>query len=124
MRENKYQAQVIEYLNSQDYCVAVPYTPGTNGVKGTPDIIGCYRGFSFVIECKIAPNTPDEKQDYELKRWAMRGAIALVATHPQNTPKEVFEQLQNVCDARSTAILMKAMELYAQKVSDSSDPIQ
>ncbi len=57
--------------------------------KGTPDLIGCYNGRMFVIETKLSGNTTTVIQQRRLKEWENAGAIALVATYPQDTPHQI-----------------------------------
>ena len=45
---------------------------------GTPDILGCYKGFSFVIECKIGKNKATKKQEEQLTQWCKAGSIAII----------------------------------------------
>ncbi len=53
----------------------------TTGVSlvGTPDLIGCYQGRSFVLECKARGGKVTPKQLHELKRWREAGSVAIVA---------------------------------------------
>ncbi len=46
---------------------------------GTPDILGCYKGFSFVIECKVDKNKTTKIQDHQLNQWCLAGAYTVVA---------------------------------------------
>lgn len=66
-----------------------PYT-----VKGTPDLIGVYKGFAFAIETKLMGETLTAKQMYELDQWRKAGAVALVASKGVHTPEDIIEKLE------------------------------
>lgn len=46
---------------------------------GTPDLLGCYRGYMIAIEVKVHPNKPTVLQEQELTQWAQAGAYTAVA---------------------------------------------
>lgn len=48
------------------------------GHAGVPDIVGCYRGLFFCIECKTIGNKPTALQSKELEKIAVQGGIAFV----------------------------------------------
>jgi hypothetical protein len=54
-----------------------PVTGGF-GTSGVPDIVGCYRGRFFGIECKANGNKPTTLQQINLDKIAAAGGIALV----------------------------------------------
>ena len=54
-----------------------PVTSGY-GTSGVPDIVGCYRGRFFGIECKANGNKPTVLQQINLDKIAATGGIALV----------------------------------------------
>lgn len=47
--------------------------------RGTPDIIGCYRGQAFGLELKAPGEQPTKIQLYQLRRMENAGAIVTVA---------------------------------------------
>jgi Holliday junction resolvase len=51
---------------------------GGYGRSGIPDVIGCYRGCFFAIECKAGKNTPTALQERELQKIRDAGGIAIV----------------------------------------------
>ncbi len=51
---------------------------GGYGMSGVPDIVGCYAGKMFGIECKAGRNKPTELQQSNLDRIQQCGGIALV----------------------------------------------
>jgi Holliday junction resolvase len=56
------------------------FSPAANGYgrMGIPDIIGCYRGRFFAVECKAGRGKPTELQLLELEHIREAGGIALV----------------------------------------------
>lgn len=56
---------------------------GIYGRSGIPDIVGCYRGKFFAVECKAGTNTTTALQDKEIdKIRAARGMVFVV--HERN----------------------------------------
>jgi Holliday junction resolvase len=51
---------------------------GGFGRAGVPDIIGCYKGFFFAIECKAGSNKTTALQDRELEKIREAGGVAIV----------------------------------------------
>lgn len=49
MLERDFQKKVVEYLKGRD-CYFFKVI--VSNKKGTPDLVGCYNGFFFGIECK------------------------------------------------------------------------
>ena len=76
-------------------CKYVNITVGESEVTGTPDIIGSYRGRTFLIEAKTVTGQPSEKQKYEIMKWRQAGAIVIVA----RTWAEVKTAIFDVIDA-------------------------
>lgn len=66
--ERKVKKQVVEALKRMgpDVYYFFPVATGY-GRSGIPDIIGCYRGMFFAIECKAGKNTTTALQDKELQ---------------------------------------------------------
>lgn len=48
------------------------------GRSGVPDIIGCYKGRFFAIECKAGKNTTTALQEKEIEKIREAGGVALV----------------------------------------------
>jgi len=48
------------------------------GRSGIPDIVGCYNGYFFAIECKAGDNKTTALQELELQKIRDAGGIALV----------------------------------------------
>jgi hypothetical protein len=51
---------------------------GGYGSSGVPDLVGCYHGFFFAIECKAGNNTTTKLQDAQLHKIEARGGCTLV----------------------------------------------
>ena len=52
------------------------FFPATGG--GVPDIIGCWKGMFFGIECKAGKNKPTALQEKNLRDISDAGGLALV----------------------------------------------
>jgi len=70
------------------------FFPATGGYgrSGVPDIVGCYNGMFFGIECKAGKGTTTALQDRELQRIKDAGGIALVVN--ENNVEEVKSILE------------------------------
>lgn len=73
---------------------AIKTTPP--GVEaGTPDILGCWRGRAFAIECKRPGEDATPLQKHRLAQWADAGALVCVA--------DSLEKVQILFDAARPA---------------------
>ena len=69
-----------------------PVTSGY-GTSGVPDIVGCYRGRFFGIECKANGNKPTTLQQINLDKISAAGGIALVIDEKNVASlKEIMEE--------------------------------
>jgi Holliday junction resolvase len=75
--ERKVKKKVADYLRSIGAYFFYPATGGY-GRSGVPDIVGCYKGKFFGIECKAGKNTATELQKNELRQITEAGGIATV----------------------------------------------
>lgn len=75
--EAKVKAKVVAQLKELGAYYFYPVTGGF-GSSGVPDIVGCYRGWFFGIECKAKGNKPTELQKMNLNKIEGVGGIALV----------------------------------------------
>ena len=64
--EAKVKKKVVEQLKQLRAYYFYPVTGGY-GRSGVPDIIGCYEGLFFGIECKAGNNKPTPLQEKNLK---------------------------------------------------------
>lgn len=75
--EAKVKKVVVQQLKDMGAYYFYPVTGGY-GRSGVPDIVGCYEGFFFGIECKAGKNKPTPLQEKNLKQIAEAGGLALV----------------------------------------------
>ena len=75
--EGKVKKKCVAYLKEIGAYYFFPATGGY-GKSGVPDIVGCYKGKFFGIECKAGANKPTELQKHQLKLIADAGGIAMV----------------------------------------------
>ena len=75
--ESKVKLKVMKYLKEMDTYHFYPVTGGY-GKSGVPDIVGCYQGMFFGLECKAGKNKPTPLQEKNLKDIRDAGGVALV----------------------------------------------
>ena len=80
---------------------AYHFSPATGygGRRGVPDIIACYRGKFFGIECKAGKNTTTALQELELEKIKESGGRAIVIN------EERIELLRALLDPRMFSYL-------------------
>ena len=75
--EAKVKKVVVTQLRNLGAYYFYPVTGGY-GRSGVPDIVGCYKGKFFGIECKAGKNTPTPLQQINLDDIEKQDGIALV----------------------------------------------
>ena len=75
--EAKVKKVVVNQLRNLGAYYFYPVTGGY-GRSGVPDIVGCYQGKFFGIECKAGKNTPTPLQQINLNDIEKQKGIALV----------------------------------------------
>ena len=75
--EAKVKRKVTEQLKLIGAYYFFPATGGY-GKSGVPDIVGCYKGRFFGIECKAGKNKPTALQQKNLDDIALTEGIALL----------------------------------------------
>ena len=75
--EKKVKDKVRQRLNERMVFHFMPATYGF-GASGIADIVGCYLGKFFAIECKAGDNRPTALQVKNLERVSKAGGYALV----------------------------------------------
>lgn len=75
--EAKVKKKVIGQLKELGAYFFYPVTGGY-GTSGVPDIVGCYRGTFFGIECKAGKNKPTPLQARNLASIEAMGGVAMV----------------------------------------------
>ena len=73
----KVKKKVVAVLKDLGADYFYPVTGGY-GRSGVPDIVGCYKGKFFGIECKAGKNTPTPLQQINLDDIEKQNGIALV----------------------------------------------
>ena len=75
--EAKVKKVVVNQLRILGAYYFYPVTGGY-GRSGVPDIVGCYQGKFFGIECKAGKNTPTRLQQINLDDIEKQNGIALI----------------------------------------------
>lgn len=78
---------------------AYHFTPATHGfgMSGVPDIIGCYRGYFFAIECKAGDNKATQLQLKNLSSIEKQGGHALIVN--EDNIAHVTRMLEEIDEA-------------------------
>lgn len=75
--ESRVKKKVVAHLKELGAYYFYPVTGGY-GKSGVPDIVGCYEGKFFGIECKAGSNKPTELQKKNLRDINKAGGIDMV----------------------------------------------
>ena len=75
--EGKVKKKVVEQLKALGAYYFFPATGGY-GKSGVPDIVGCYQGKFFGIECKAGKGKTTALQEQQLSQIAAAGGVAAV----------------------------------------------
>ena len=75
--ETKVKKRVRKILDDHGVYCFMPATGGY-GRSGIPDIVGCYKGFFFAVECKAGRGTTTALQEKELRKIREAGGTAFV----------------------------------------------
>jgi len=75
--ESKVKRKVVSQLKALKAYYFYPVTGGY-GKSGVPDIVGCYEGRFFGIECKAGKGKTTTLQDMNLKQITAAGGISAV----------------------------------------------
>ena len=75
--EGKVKAAVKKLLDNYGAYYFMPATGGF-GKSGVPDIVGCYKGEFFAVECKAGNNKPTALQEKQMNKIKTADGIALV----------------------------------------------
>ncbi len=77
--ESKFQAKILRAIKKCKHCKSIKYNASAYGEKGTPDILGCYRGMFFAIEVKAEDGHATPIQRVRIRQWREAGAAAAFA---------------------------------------------
>lgn len=87
--------RMMATLNAIDGVYCIRTHGGAFQQKGTPDVIGCARGYFFAIEAKRTKrDKASDAQLYTLGRFKVAGAAAFVSRDPQ--VKEVIQWIESL----------------------------
>lgn len=75
--EVKVKRKVVAQLKTLGAYYFYPVTGGYGG-SGVPDIVGCYKGKFFAIECKAGKNKPTPLQQKNIDTIAAQGGAVQV----------------------------------------------
>ena len=91
--EAKVKKVVVAQLKAMGAYYFYPVTSGY-GSSGVPDIVGCYKGTFFGIECKAGKNKPTPLQQKNLDEINKADGIAFVVN--EDNMHEVRELLERL----------------------------
>lgn len=91
--EVKVKKKVVAQLKALGAYFFYPVTGGYGG-SGVPDIVGCYKGNFFAIECKAGKNKPTALQQKNLDAIKAQGGIALVVN--EDNVDDVMRRLGSI----------------------------
>jgi Holliday junction resolvase len=89
--EVKVKRVVVAQLKELGAYYFYPVTGGY-GASGVPDIVGCYQGKFFAIECKAGSNKPTALQQRNIDTIAAQGGMVKVIN--ETNMNEVTEWLR------------------------------
>lgn len=75
--EKKVKNAVVAILKELGCYYFFPVTGGY-GASGVPDIVGCFRGRFFAIECKAGKGKTTALQEKNIERIRANGGVAIV----------------------------------------------
>ena len=96
--EAKVKKVVVAQLKQLGAYYFYPVTGGY-GQSGVPDVVGCYHGVFFGIECKAGKNKPTPLQDKNLKQIRDAGGLDLVVN--EGNMYGVIEMLKDEINFRN-----------------------
>ena len=91
--EKKVKTKVVAILKELGAYYFYPITGGY-GASGVPDIVGCYKGRFFAIECKAGKGKTTALQEKNLNNIMTAGGLAIVV-HEDNM-EDVNELLRYI----------------------------
>ena len=91
--EKKVKTKVVAILKELGVYYFYPVTGGY-GAAGVPDIVGCYQGRFFAIECKAGKGKTTALQDKNIARIKETGGLAIVVN--EDNLEDVNELLRHI----------------------------
>ena len=101
--EAKVKKKVVAQLKEMGAYYFYPVTGGY-GFSGVPDIVGCYQGIFFGIECKAGKNKPTALQEKNLREISMAGGRALVVNEENVKMVTLLLQAAKVSDFKGLKV--------------------
>lgn len=99
--EKAVKRRVVEILKEYGAYYFYPFSMGYAST-GVPDIVGCYQGVFFGIECKAGKNPTSALQRRNLEQITEAGGIALVIN--EGNILEVAKTLARIRDDRRSKV--------------------
>ena len=97
--EKKVKTKVVAILKELGAYYFYASTGGY-GASGVPDIIGCYKGRFFAIECKAGNKRPTALQEKELQRIRDSGGQVFVINEDNVKDIEIWLNMMTVPEKR------------------------
>ena len=91
--EKKVKTKVVAILKELGAYYFYPITGGY-GASGVPDIVGCYKGRFFAIECKAGGGKTTALQDKNIAQIIAQGGLAIVVN--EDNMEDVNELLRHI----------------------------
>jgi len=91
--EKKVKTKVVAILKELGAYYFYPITGGY-GASGVPDIVGCYKGRFFAIECKAGKGKTTALQEKNLNNIMTAGGTAMVIN--EDNMEDVNELLRHI----------------------------
>lgn len=99
--EKRVKNAVVKTLKEMGCYYTFPVTGGF-GRSGVPDIIGCYKGTFFGIECKAGANKPTPLQMKNLLQIEEAGGIPMVVNETNTHQVKAVLEGVKLCTLWST----------------------
>jgi Holliday junction resolvase len=91
--EKKVKAEVVRILKVYGAYYFYPVAGGY-GAAGIPDIVGCYNGRFFAIECKAGKNKTTALQDMNIAKIHGQAGYAIVVN--ETNTQDVAEMMKRI----------------------------
>jgi hypothetical protein len=91
--EKKVKTKVVAILKTFGAYYFYPVAGGY-GASGVPDIVGCYKGRFFAVECKAGKGKTTALQDKNIAQIIAQGGLAIVVN--EDNIEDVNELLRQI----------------------------
>lgn len=99
MAEDEYRSvtrPILQILNKLPGCKAINIHGNVYTERGTPDIIGCYKGRMFLIETKNSEGRLRPDQEIRIQQWKDAGAVVRVMKSKQELDNMISTLMKNI----------------------------